>query len=196
MGRIEKKVSDSIRRTKVNSAVMTVLAAAGTLAIAAVAPNALQLLPIGKNRNRRMSEVRGVLGRLIRKGYVRIDTKNGTRQAVLTDKGSRFALLLEDNTITKEKIRRWDGKWRVLIFDIPEKRKSVRHQFRKHISSFGFFRFQDSVFVYPFPCEETITALKIELRLGNAVRYLVADHIENDSALRAHFSLPKQSKNN
>ncbi len=192
MGTAEERVADSIRRTKVNTAVMQAVAAAGVITLAAVAPNALRLLSIRKFIPQREREIRGVAARLARKGYLEFKGEDGAKKISLTERGRQFMYLLEDGITKPEKPKRWDGKWRVLTFDIPERRAGARRRLRSFIAMLGFVRLQDSVWVYPFPCEEAVTALKAELRLGNAVRYLIADHIENDRTLREHFTLPAE----
>ncbi len=53
----------------------------------------------------------------------------------------------------------------------------------------GFARLQDSVWVYPYDCEDLMALLKADLKIGMAVLYMIVEHIENDKHLRAHFSL-------
>ena len=53
----------------------------------------------------------------------------------------------------------------------------------------GFIRLQDSVWVYPYDCEDLMALLKADLKLGSAVLYMVVEHIENDKHLRAEFGL-------
>ena len=85
--------------------------------------------------------------------------------------------------------RTWDEKWRVLIFDIPERRSNVRQQIRNTLRALGFLRFQDSVLVYPYDCEDLITLLKADFRVGDAMLYMIVDTIERDGALRKHFGI-------
>lgn len=53
----------------------------------------------------------------------------------------------------------------------------------------GFVRLQDSVWVYPYDCEDLITLLKADLKVGKDVLYVVADRIEYDQPLRTLFDL-------
>ena len=86
--------------------------------------------------------------------------------------------------------RHWDGKWRLVIVEIPEKKRGVRDRIRGLVVRLGFLRLQDSVWVYPYDCEELVTLLKTDLKIGRAVLYIIADAIEFDRPLRAHFGLP------
>ncbi len=53
----------------------------------------------------------------------------------------------------------------------------------------GFVRLQDSVWVFPYSCEEFLALLKAELKIGTSVLYMVVEEIENDKHLREHFNL-------
>ena len=75
------------------------------------------------------------------------------------------------------------------MFDIPEKRRKTRDQLRMRMRGMGFFRLQDSAWVYPHDCEEIVGLLKTELRLGSTVIYMIVESIENDTRLREHFGI-------
>lgn len=75
------------------------------------------------------------------------------------------------------------------MFDVPERQHALRTRVRQLIVGLGFYRFQDSVWVYPYDCEEIIAMLKIELGVGNKLLYVVADAVEYDKPLRTHFGL-------
>lgn len=107
----------------------------------------------------------------------------------LTQKGVRAFTLQNASANLKKEQKRWDGRWRVLIFDVPERRRNVRNRMRRMLATLGFQPLQQSVWVYPYDCEDVIVLLKAELRIGNAVLYIIADEIENDKWLRAEFHL-------
>ena len=84
---------------------------------------------------------------------------------------------------------RWDGKWRLVVFDIREYKRAVRDKVRNELSAFGFRRLQQSVWVYPYDCEEMVVLLKADHRIGREVLYITAGKIENDLWLRSEFGL-------
>lgn len=90
----------------------------------------------------------------------------------------------------KKRPRRWDRRWRVVLFDISERRRSIRDQLRSFMQEYGFVRLQDSAWIYPYDCEELIALAKADFRLGSAVLYMIVEQLENDRALRTHFQLP------
>jgi CRISPR-associated endonuclease Cas2 len=107
----------------------------------------------------------------------------------LTEKGRR---VLDRKRLQYETTahRKWDGRWRVLIFDIPEKRKRIRDRVRHELVSVGFKLLQRSVWVYPYDCEDLIILLKTELKIGKDMLYMIVDELEYDTHLRTHFKLP------
>ena len=76
--------------------------------------------------------------------------------------------------------RTWDKKWRVLIFDIPEHRRTLRNKIRNTLIGIGFLRVQYSVWIFPYDCEELVTLLKADFRIGKDLLYLIVERIEND----------------
>jgi len=85
--------------------------------------------------------------------------------------------------------KKWDKKWRVIIFDIPEKKRKIRDHIREILIATGFIRLQDSVWVYPYDCEDVIGLIKTELRIGRYLLYMIVDQIEDDRFLRMDFDL-------
>ena len=75
------------------------------------------------------------------------------------------------------------------LFDIREGRKSLRERIQRTLRAIGFRRLQDSVWVYPHDCEDLITLLKSDFKIGKDVLYLVVDQLEYDAPLKAHFHL-------
>jgi CRISPR-associated endonuclease Cas2 len=176
---VEHEVRRRTRNTKVQRAVLASVQVAGLLAWIMVAPNTLRLLgPLTKTKKR---DALSATQRLIEKGLLK-----STRQGLmLTPAGERYL------ASTPVRPKRWDKKWRVVIFDIPESRKKSRDVLRFRLKQIGFVKLQHSVWVYPYDCEELLTLLKQEYRLGKDVIYLVADVIERSKDIERHFGLGK-----
>ena len=85
--------------------------------------------------------------------------------------------------------QKWDGKWRVVIFDVWEKARKKRESLRYEIKNFGFIQLQRSVWIYPFPCADFIKLLKTNLEFGKNIRYLVVEELDNDEKLRKFFKV-------
>lgn len=162
----------------------------GVIPLLAAAPGVVQLFGTYQKLHRRYSSpayVQGLLKKLQNRGLVKVYIKNGKQMMVLTEKGKLYYAKLSGKQ--KEIKKKWDKKWRVVIFDITEKQQYKRSLVREAIKNFGFIRLQNSVWIYPYDCEELITLLKGEVKLGSELLYLVAGKVEQDEWLRKKFKL-------
>ncbi len=186
MGDLEKEVKSKIRASKVQKAVLQTVGAAGLLSVALLAPKALKALNMfGVNKNRERS-INNSRKRLVENGLLEY-TKEG--MLVLTFKGQKKLEEIERLGFKIKKPKKWDGKWRVLIFDIKENKRAVRNKIRMTLNFIGFVKLQNSVWAYPYDCEDLITLLKADFGVGREVLYLIVDKIENDKSLRNNFKL-------
>jgi len=143
-----------------------------------------------RNKYRFKHQVKSTLSRLVQKGYVVFESREDKRYARITLAGERALKYMEQRSaLLLHKKKRWDKRWRVVIFDIPERRRGTRDRLRIVMCEGGFYRLQDSVWLYPHNCEDFIALLKADLKIGNAVLYMVVEQIENDSIIKEHFSL-------
>ncbi len=190
MKEVEKRARARKKKVDLQKTVLGAIGVAGVLTVAAVAPNALALLKNYTNKSRFASRSSAVLTRLSAKGLITFVTKSGVRYVRLTEKGERVFELEKVKHGATEKKRRWDGQWRMVIFDIPEKNRRVRDRLRTEMRDIGFFLLQGSVWVYPYDCEDLLALLKAELKQGVNVLYAVVSALENDKRVRQHFKLP------
>lgn len=194
MGTVEAGAKHKRRKRNLQRAVLVSVGIAGILAVTVVAPNALRLLETtGINAHLRY-RAKSALGRLKAKGEIEFVERDGQKFARLTARGEKIlALHQEQMALQERKPRRWDRRYRLVIFDIPERRRRTRDQLRAVMREAGFLRVQDSAWVYPYDCEEFIALLKAQLHLGKDVLYAVVEEIGNDAAIRTHFKLPAKS---
>lgn len=161
------------------------------MAFAAVAGNALQLLNYLPNEKYNLKyRAKNAAGRLVAKKYAVWVKRGGKKYLRVTPIGRKALAFEQAKSSLKNQKRRWDGRWRMVVFDVPERRRSVRNRLRAVMSEIGFMRLQDSVWVYPYDCEDFLALLKTELKIGKDVLYAIVDSIEQDRNLRAAFKLP------
>ena len=187
MGILEDSQRRRRKRNNVKALVLGSVAAAGILGLMIVAPNVLGAMgKLGLLPGRRQKEIiNRARDRLIRQGYL-IRTGEGLR---LTPKGERACRTFEIRGYKTKTPRRWDRKWRVLIFDIPERRKFLREKIRTTLRLIGFVRLQDSVWVYPYDCEDLVALLKSDFKVGQELLYMTVEELEGARRLREHFGL-------
>lgn len=187
MGRQEQLSKKRTRQKNLKKLVLQSIAVAGVLSVAVLAPNALQALKmLGFRLPKRQGEgIHAARRRLIEHGLVAYDGKFLS----LTSTGEKMLRRLEAVDFALKKPKHWDGKWRVLIFDIPEYRKGLRDRVRRTLAAIGFIRLQNSVWLYPYDCEDLIVLLKSEFKIGKDLLYLIVDSLEYDTPWKRHFGL-------
>lgn len=176
-----------MKRGEIQKLVLESVKLAGILSIGLVAPNVIgAMAKLGLIQNKRQTEiVRSSASKLVRKGL--LEYEDGRYK--LTQEGERKLRQWGLQDYQLKRPYKWDKKWRVIIFDIPEKKKKVRDQIRQLFISAGFYRLQDSVWVYPYDCEDIVGLLKTDFGVGRDILYMIVDEIENDRHLREEFGL-------
>jgi len=122
------------------------------------------------------------------KSIKRKENPDGSYTIILTEKGKLKALTYHFQNM-KIKNEKWDGKWRIVVFDIPEKLKKGRDALRGRLKKLGFYEFQKSVFVFPYECKDEIDFIVEFFNLRRYVRFGVLESIDNDLHLRKIFNL-------
>jgi hypothetical protein len=188
---IESRVKSRIKRERIQDAVLRSLFLAAAVGVMVAAPNSARLLKyfekyLDKRDTKLDRRISQAFSRLKEKGM--IEKKNGTYRP--TSKGNERVSVIDALDFSSKPLFRWDKKWRIVIFDIWEKRHAVRNRLRDLLKRNGFVMIQNSVWVYPYDSEELLVFLRTHLSVGRGILYIVADEIENDTVLRKHFKLP------
>jgi DNA-binding transcriptional regulator PaaX len=128
------------------------------------------------------------LKRLKKRGMVEVIKKrSGVTTIRLTKTGRAYIDKLTINQAHIAIQNNWDGRWRIIIFDVPIAKNSSRELLRKNMKRLGFYKLQASVFVHPYPCYEVVTFLKNHFGLDTEVEYIEADKLESQNKLISHF---------
>jgi CRISPR-associated endonuclease Cas2 len=133
-----------------------------------------------------------IFDRLKEKGLIRFINKNGMVVAKLTENGKQYLKENIFNINNKTIINKvWDGKWHIVIFDIPEVKRKTRNTLRFHLKKIGFIQVQGSVWVYPYECNELVTLIKSNFKLNYEVMYIIADSIEGENRFMKAFKISR-----
>ncbi|MCX6718034.1 MAG: hypothetical protein NTY81_00320 [Candidatus Staskawiczbacteria bacterium] len=132
-------------------------------------------------------ELREGINYLYRLNFVGKKENNNFTSILLTKKGKLMALNYKLGNI-KNKSAKWDGKWRMVAFDVPERYTNGRNALRSKLKEIGFRELQKSVFVAPYDCKEEIEMLVNLFDLGKYVRFGVLDFIDNEKYLKRIFT--------
>ena len=117
------------------------------------------------------------------------EEKDGTVSVVLTKLGQQHALKYNPEKIKISIPAKWDGKWRVVIFDIPEKKKKARDALRWELKKIGFIELQKSAWIFPYECENAIDFIVELFDVRNYVRILEVASMNHDADLLLDFDL-------
>lgn len=77
--------------------------------------------------------------------------------------------------------REWDGKWRVILLDIPEDRKNEREALRYLLKKAGFSLLKNSVWISPFPFEQFFSNIKKDLNLTTEMMIMTTDSVDTET---------------
>ena len=187
MGNLEQKSKKRARRKNLQDLILATVATAGVLSVGLVAPNVIgAMAKLGLAPNRRQKEyVSSSASKMVKKGLLKYNGKFYE----LTPAGKAQLHRWELTNFKFNKPKKWDGKWRMIIFDIPDKKRRERDRIRYLFRSAGFYFLQESVWVYPYDCEDIIALLKTDFGVGKDLLYLIVEEIENDWHLREEFDL-------
>ena len=110
---------------------------------------------------------------------------------VLTSRGKRWAVSRQYKYF-KQRNPKWDGKWRLILFDIPVGLQQKRHSLRYRLQSINAYMVQKSVFAFPYPCEAEFGDWCGQLGISEHVDILLTDTLGSKEAYaRRHFDLEK-----
>lgn len=124
-----------------------------------------------------------VVGKMLNAGQIEKEIINGEVVFKITSAGKgkitrKFPLIKLQN-------KKWDGKWRIVSYDIPEKLHWRRDALRKKLEELGFGMIHESVWISPHPFEEDIREFLMGSSLGEYTYVFVAQNYfsENTSDL-------------
>jgi len=124
---------------------------------------------------------------LRRRGLIEVERDGHDIHISLTKEGEWITGTFELNELEISIPKKWDGKWRVIIFDIPHEYRMKRDIFRRKLKELGFYSLQKSVWIHPHECKKEINLLRDFLGLRDfEIRIIVGD-IENDLYLRRAY---------
>jgi CRISPR-associated endonuclease Cas2 len=146
---------------------------------------------LARRKRHSRKQYRESIRRLKNTGVIDIIKKSNVDFIKITEKGALKVLLAKARVC---KTNKWDGKWRVLVFDIPEDFHSYRDRFRKLLKQNNFIKLQASVFVSPYPLSRDAIRYLEESGLRNYIRIMKVEEMDNDKDLKQKFGLLNKSK--
>ena len=128
------------------------------------------------------------LRRLQNQKILEIINENGQEVIKLTQKGHTKYLRFKLEELSL-KGKSWDGKWRLVIYDISKLKKSAQENFRRVLKQINFFPLQKSVYLAPYECEMEIEYLREYFDLREEVLLMEISKLENESYYKQYFGV-------
>jgi CRISPR-associated endonuclease Cas2 len=176
-----------IRNDNTKKLLIWILASGGLVVLSVLAPQLPYELLKGYLRHR--SKLQNRLNQLEKQGWIKVEKNADEIIVKLVKKGKLQAIKYQMDNLKIEKPERWDGKWRIVIFDIPNKKRVARDVLRQKLKEMDFYLLQESVFIQPYPCEKEIEIIKSVYEIWPYVNLIVAEKIDNENKLKNKFSL-------
>lgn len=165
------------------------------IAVPNLATAAKPLIKYIGDRDRRIREkerknLLAAIERLKSRRMVKLEERNGETYLVVTRQGKEALKQFEIESVSIQKPDEWDGKWRIVLFDIPEKYKKSRNALRIKLRELGFYSLQKSAFIYPYDCHDEIDFIANFFRVARHIQYLESGDLgEREGEIRHYFSL-------
>lgn len=89
----------------------------------------------------------------------------------------------------KKKEKKWNGKWFLVFFDVPEIQRNKRNYLRKFLIKLGFYPYQKSVYLFPYECQKEVELIKKIVEGAKYMKYIIAEKIEDEPNAKEYFHL-------
>ena len=182
-----------MRKNSIGKEIILMLAAGSVLSLAAIlsGPNVLKIIKALKRDYNRLSKqkIKDAIRQLERKKIIELQKDGYETYIKLTKDGQRQILKYKLGELKFGRVKKWDGKWRIIVFDIPEKFRKARQAVSFTLRKAGAYQFQKSVFVYPDDCEDDIRFVAGIYGVRPFVKFIEAGRIDNEPILKRHFEI-------
>ena len=144
-----------------------------------------------KNLNIEENRVKKSLEKLEEKEIIDIEEKDGKAFVRLKDKNNLTIVKYSIRTLLslKKKNKKWNKKWFLVFFDVPEIQKNKRDYLRRFLVYIGFHQYQKSIYIFPYECESEVKLIKKIVEGAKYIKYIIAEKIEDENQLKSFFKL-------
>lgn len=147
--------------------------------------------------NEILKDIHDFTGERLKTAVIYLKSKNlvnkkkdyeGSVLVSLTERGFLRAINYKFRRLANKK-EKWDGKWRMIAFDIPRECQKGRKALVYRLKTGGFYEMQESIFLYPYDCKSEVDALLELFKIKKYVRFGLLDFIDNEEKIKFKFKL-------
>lgn len=187
------------QRSKDNTAavidgIIKFVAFGGFISTALVLQNSAQMFekPLDKmfntlDKRQQERELRRIVYYMKQKGLIRYQAGDYEHGITLTKEGEQRLKKVNFSDLHIPRPKKWDKKWRLVFFDIPETSKIKRDSLTFKLKDLGFKMLQQSIWVHPFPCRPEIEMVGEFLGIRRYISYVEINQIDSENNLRKRF---------
>lgn len=117
------------------------------------------------------------------------ENKNETFTVELSKNGKRKVLEYDLDKLKIGPMKKWDGKWRFIMFDIPNKHKVRSNVLREKLKELGFYQYQKSVWIHPYPIENEMELISQVFEVRPFIKLGEISSLDNNYKLKKKFRL-------
>lgn len=139
--------------------------------------------------NKKPPNMAGYFLKLRKQKLIEIKKDGNCHKIFLTENGREIFLRFNYEELKIKNPKIWDRNFRVIVFDIPETKRTARNSLREKMKELGFVKFNDSVWVYPYSCQKEIDFIANYWGIGKYVHFILARDITNRDLLEKAFNL-------
>jgi len=150
-----------------------------------------EALKSSSTRKEKERKVLRVLKNLERKQILYLEEKDDKVFVYLKNKNHPKIIEYSIRTLLdfKKKKKKWDGRWFMVFFDVPEIQRNKRNYLRDFLKKLGFYQYQKSVYIFPYECEKEVALIKKIVEGAKYMKYIIAEKIEDENKIKQYFGL-------
>lgn len=121
--------------------------------------------------------VRVAISRMVSQGWL-VAHKAGNRSFYsMTPRGKKRLDEAGERIYKETAPSQWNGKWCIATYNIPEKQRQLRDQFRKDLMWMGFGMLANSVWISPIDLSESVKDVTRTYKMEEFVEVFTAEHL-------------------
>ena len=102
----------------------------------------------------------------------------------------RKELVMQERGVKPERSpSKWDGRWRIVLFDVPESKRPMRDYLRAVLRRAGCYSLMRSMWISPYKLPSYIQQLLSHTTYRKYAKMMTTSDIDYDEDLRKHFKL-------
>lgn len=181
------------KRSKPINVLLDTLEGAGVISLSLIAPNLAK--GFGKtyigylDKKQKNREAKYLLNYMKRQDLINIEEVGGGQINIrITSKGRLRLKKTKYESLEIKKPKKWDKRWRIVMFDIPNGYDMQRRNLVAKLQEMGFKMLQKSIWVHPFECRDEIEVIKnFSPEIAKYLIFLETDNLDIHNKLTKKF---------